>query len=429
MDNIEKSLLQTPDLNRERLDTLKKLFPDIFTAEGKLNPDEFKKIIDPGMVNETERFEFKWYGKSEARRNAFTPSRAALLYDEGRSVNPDLADGNMIIEGENLEVMKCLLSAYRERIKCIYIDPPYNVDGDFVYNDKWDESKEDYWSHIGVAVNGVKIDTNSESSGRFHSNWLNMLYSRLLLARQLLRKDGVIFISIDDKEVHHLRKMCDEVFGQENFVAHFPWKKRTAKSDVPYGVSQDYEWIVCYSKGAFTAGLEYERKYYVSPDYPDNRWRLSDLTTQRTAEERPNSAFNMTDPKTGKSYPYNLKRTWGVSKDTFEEYYNKGKIVFPDDYDFLNITIPAYRVFESEDKAKALEKYGSEDSVKTVSTQLPKEVGMNEDGNKEMLELFDTAQKEGKGVAVMNGKFIGPPMVANAIKILEKQSKIMNWRK
>ncbi len=389
MSELDKKLMQTPDLNKERLETLKSLFPDLFTVEGKLNPDELKKIIDPDLVKETERFEFKWFGKSEAKRNAFTPSKATLVYDEERSINPEYANGNMIIEGENLEALKCLLSAYRERASFAYIDPPYNIDGDFVYSDKWDESKEDYWQHIGVKNgNGVKIDTNSESSGRFHSNWMNMIYPRLILARQLLKDNGVIFISIDDKEAFHLKKVCDEIFGMENFVAQFPWKKRTTKSDVPFGVSQDYEWLICYAKDTFQAGLTHERKYYYTDDYPNDGWRLSDLTKQTTSTERPKSAFNMKDTKTGKEYLFNPKRVWSVTKDTFNEYYKKGKIVFPDDYDFLNISIPAYRVFESEDKEKALEKYGMKESVKTISTHLPKEVGMNENGNKEIESLF-----------------------------------------
>jgi adenine-specific DNA-methyltransferase len=215
-----------------------------------------------------------------------------------------------------------------------------------------------------------------------------MMYPRLFLAKNLLREDGVIFVHIDDNEVHNLRMIMNEIFGEENFVAVFPWKKRTAKSDVPFGVSQDYEWILAFTKGTYGAGIDIERKYYQTDDYPNDKWRLSDLTTQRSEEERQNSAFTMIDPKTGKEYPHNPKRVWGVSKDTFQSYYDKGKIVFPDDYDFLNITIPAYRVFESEDKAKALKKYGSEDAKKAVSTFLPKEVGMSEDGNKEIIELF-----------------------------------------
>lgn len=239
--------MQTPDLNKERLETLKKLFPDLFTIEGKLNPDELKKIVDPDLVKETERFEFKWFGKSEAKRNAFTPGKATLVYDKKRSVNSDLAYGNMIIEGENLETLKCLLPAYRERIKCVYIDPPYNVDGDFVYNDNWDLSKEDYWEHIGVSVNGVKIDTNAESSGRFHSNWLTMLFPRLLVSRQLLTDDGVIFVSIDEGEVHHLRKLCNEVFGEGNFISELTII-RSEGGGLAKQVVKGHDYLIVYCK-------------------------------------------------------------------------------------------------------------------------------------------------------------------------------------
>jgi len=254
MSELDKKLMQTPDLNKERLETLKKLFPDIFTVEGKLNPDELKKIIDPDLVKETERFEFKWFGKSEAKRNAFTPSKATLVYDETRSVNPDMADGNMIIEGENLETLKCLLSGYRERVKCIYIDPPYNVDGDFVYNDKWDESKENYWEHIGITENGVKIDTNTETNGRFHSNWLNMLFPRLLIARQLLREDGAIFVSIGDEEYHNLKKIMDEVFGEENYrntISTRRYDKNINRQFIESGLATynvGFEYVLCYSR-------------------------------------------------------------------------------------------------------------------------------------------------------------------------------------
>ncbi len=256
MTDLNKKLMNTPNLSAERLEKLKELFPDLFTIEGKLNPDEFKKIIDPELVKETERFEFKWFGKSEAKRTAFTPSRATLVYDEKRSVNPEYADGNMIIEGENLESLKVLLSGYRERIKCIYIDPPYNVDGDFVYNDNWDESKEDYWEHIGVTSGGVKIDTNTEANGRYHSNWLNMIYTRLLLARQLLANNGLIFISIDDNELYHLRKICNEIFGDENFIADFVWNSE-GHTDNQYDVKINHEYILVFCKNFNYAKLGY----------------------------------------------------------------------------------------------------------------------------------------------------------------------------
>jgi adenine-specific DNA-methyltransferase len=377
--------IQTPDLLQERLARLKADFPDLFTNEGQLNPGELLRLT--GQQGR-EHFDFNWWGKATAKRNAFTPTTAALRYDEARSVSPHKAGGNAIIEGENLEVLKLLLCAYRGQVKCIYIDPPYNTGNDFVYKDNFAEGKSDYWEETGVTQDGVKMSTNTRAEGRFHSNWLNMIYPRLLVARQLLREDGVIFVSIDDNEVTHLRKVMDEVFGEECFVAIFPWRKRTAKTDVPFGVSQDYEWVVCYANAEFIAGLELERSYYRTPDCPNDGWRLSDLTKQTSAAERPNSAFDMVDPRTGKNYAFNPKRVWSVSKDTFDYYYKKRKIVFPDDYDFLNISIPAYRVFESEDKAKVLKKYGTENSIKAVSTMLSKDVGMTETGSKTINDIF-----------------------------------------
>ena len=236
----------TPDVNQERLEQLRALMPDLFTNDGALNPDELKRLIDPGLVPESERFEFRWFGKADAKRNAFTPTLASLEYDHERSVNPKLADGNAIIEGENLEVLKCLLASYRNRIKCIYIDPPYNKDKDFVYSDVWKVDKETYWKHIGVTSEGVKVDTNTKADGRFHSNWLNMLYPRLLIARQLLRNDGVIFISIDDSEVHNLRKICDEVYGEENFFAQIIIRANS-RGQTYKQVAKTHEYLVAYT--------------------------------------------------------------------------------------------------------------------------------------------------------------------------------------
>ena len=247
MEHINDYMPLSHDWNRERLEKLKDLFPDLFTNEGQLSIDELKKVIDPQSVTETERYEFRWYGKSAAKRNAFTPSNATLQYDEKRSVNPEHSE-NIIIEGENLEVLKLLSNSYREKIKCIYIDPPYNTGGDFVYSDNYSEDKKPYWEQTGVTENGVKIDTNQDTNGRFHSNWLDMMFSRLLIARQLLKQDGVIFISIDDNEVHHLRKLCDEVFGEENFVGIFAWKNKYGAGAKTKGFIEVHEYIICYSK-------------------------------------------------------------------------------------------------------------------------------------------------------------------------------------
>ncbi|SMO71750.1 adenine-specific DNA-methyltransferase [Saccharicrinis carchari] len=246
MENIQDLMPNSHDWNKERLETLKQMFPDLFTNEGQLNINELKKVVDPSSVAETERYEFRWFGKSNAKRNAFTPSNATLIYDEQRSVNPTESE-NLIIEGENLEVLKLLSGSYREKIKCIYIDPPYNKDKDFVYKDTWKLDIKAYWELNGVFRDGVKVDTNSDTDGRYHSNWLNMMYSRLLISRQLLKEDGVIFISIDDTEIHHLRKMCDEVFGERNFLTQFSWRT-DGNFDNQAKFKKCHEYIVVYAK-------------------------------------------------------------------------------------------------------------------------------------------------------------------------------------
>lgn len=240
--------VQSHDWNKERLETLKKLYPDLFANEGKVNIREIAKLMDYASVNETERYEFRWFGKSNAKREAFTPTDATLVYDEARSVNPTESE-NLIIEGENLAVLKLLSNSYREQIKCIYIDPPYNTGKDFVYSDSWKQDKAEYWEDAEITENGFKIDTNVDTDGRFHSNWLNMMYSRLLIARQLLKEDGVMFISIDDNEVHHLRKLCDEVFGEENFMTQFSWRT-DGNFDNQAKFKNVHEYILVYAKVA-----------------------------------------------------------------------------------------------------------------------------------------------------------------------------------
>ncbi len=291
-----------------------------------------------------------------------------LFADTPAETNPQgLPPDHILIEGDNLHALTALTFTHEGKIDVIYIDPPYNTGNkDFVYNDRYVDREDSYR----------------------HSKWLSFMEKRLRIAKLLLKDSGVIFISIDDNENAQLKLLCNEIFGEDNFAGIFPWKKRTTKSDVPFGISQDYEYVVCYANNNFQSGIVHERNYYYTDDYPNDGWRLSDLTTQRNELERPNSAFDIINPKDGKIYKYNQHRVWAVTNDTFESYYKKGKIVFPGDYDFLKIKIPAYRVFESEDKAKALKKFGSEELTKSISTLLPKEVGMNEDGNKEMIELF-----------------------------------------
>lgn len=397
---MDKLKMQTSNKADENFAKLAALFPNAVTetitgydAEGNpiveraIDKDMLMQEINTTVVDgKDERYQFTWPDKKKAVLAANAPISKTLRPCREESVDFDNTE-NLYIEGDNLEVLKLLQETYLGKIKMIYIDPPYNTGNDFVYNDDFAEDMDEYLANSGqFDEEGNRLFQNTESNGRFHTDWLNMIYPRLKLARDLLTDDGVIFISIDDNEQENLKKICDEIFGESNFVAIFPWRKRTAKSDVPFGVSQDYEWIICYAKSNnFIAGIEgNERKYYETPDFPNRPWRIHDLTTQRTASERPNSFFTIVNPETGEEYLANPLRTWAVTKETFQQYYDDEKIVFPNDYDFLNITKPALRYWKEDDMKKAGDMFG----MITVSTKFPDYVGMSLDGTKEITNIF-----------------------------------------
>ena len=368
------------NIEQANMDKLKAVFPECF-SEGKLDIDKLLSLCGEYIDNDFEKYKFEWKGKAECLRLAQKRSTGTLRPCPEESVNFDTTQ-NLYIEGDNLEVLKLLQTAYYRKIKMIYIDPPYNTGNDFVYEDDFADPMARY-----KEVTRQTTKSNPETMGRYHTNWLNMMYPRLRLAANLLRDDGVIFISIDDNEVTNLKRLCDETFGEENFAGQFPWRKRTAKSDVPFGISQDYEWVLCYARSdAFVACLEGgTRKYYATDDLPGRPWRIHDLTKQTSASERPNSFFTIVNPKTGEEYPANPNRTWAVTKETFEQYYSQNRIVFPGDYDFLNISKPALRYFKEDDMKKAGDKFG----YIPASTNLPDIVGMTQDGTKEIVSLFE----------------------------------------
>ncbi|NCU30674.1 site-specific DNA-methyltransferase [Candidatus Saccharibacteria bacterium] len=346
-------------------------------------------LKDPDHDEIKDGYQLRWVGKNYAKLQENLRPETVIVPDaehNAKAVNKD--SQNLFLTGDNLEVLKHLEHSYTGKVDMIYIDPPYNTGSDgFVYSDNFRFTDDQLRDTLGLTEAEVKKIRNIYGKAS-HSAWLTFMYPRLKVAKKLLNDSGVFLVSINDNEASNLKLLLDEIFGEQGFVAQVPWRKRTAKSDVPYGVSQDYEWVFVYAKKDFLAGTSTTRKYYKTDDFPDDRWRLSDLTTQQDAQARPNSAFDLINPKNGTMYKYNPNRTWAVTTETFQDYYDKGKIVFPGDYDFLKITIPAYRVFESEDRAKSLKKYGTEDSRKAVSTFLPKEVGMSEDGNQDMIELF-----------------------------------------
>ena len=389
--------MQTVNKADENFKRLAEMFPNAVTETIDENGEVVRAIDKDVLMQEIsckvvdgneERYQFTWPDKKKSVLLANAPINKALRPCREESVDFDNTE-NLYIEGDNLEVLKLLQETYLGKIKMIYIDPPYNTGNDFVYEDDFAQSTDEYLANSGqFDEDGNRLVKNLDSNGRFHTDWLNMIYPRLKLAKDLLTDDGVIFISIDDNEVENLLKCCGEVFGDCNFVAQIPWRKRTAKSDVPFGVSQDYEYIICFAKSSnFSASVEgKERKYYETPDFAGRPWRVHDLTKQTTASERPNSYFTIVNPKTGEQYPANPNRTWAITEDTFRTYYDENRIVFPGDYDFLSIQKPVLRYWKEDDMKKAGDKFGKV----AVSTKLPDNIGMSQDGTKEITSLLGT---------------------------------------
>lgn len=378
--------VQSHDWNKERLEQLKMLMPDLFTNDGKLNINELKKVVDPKSVNETERYEFRWFGKSSAKREAFTPTDATLVFDESRSVNPTESE-NLIIEGENLAVLKLLSQSYREQIKCIYIDPPYNTGKDFVYSDNFNQDKKEYWEDAEMIENGVMIDTNAESDGRYHSNWLNMMYSRLLIARQLLREDGVIFMSIDDNEVHHLRKLCDEIFGEENFIDSIIWKKRYGGGAKEKYLVTVHEYVLFYAKDINYLDPIYipnnqdsiERYYKLTDDNFEVRgpFRTHPLEATKSMGDRKNLIFPIPAPDGSQIWP---KRQWLWSRERMESSLKKGEIAFLKDKDG-GWSVHSKQYLKDEDgNVREIKEFSIIDNV------------YSQHGTNEILDIFGNAQ-------------------------------------
>lgn len=328
-----------------------------------LTDDERAALLE---LAATKRYGLVWEEREEAVEERLREELPVLVEDKELALTDGgkEAPNHILIEGDNLEALTTLSYTHEVKVDVIYIDPPYNTGNkDFVYNDSFVDSEDSYR----------------------HSKWLSFMSKRLRIAKRLLSDRGVIFISIDDNEQANLKLLCDEVFGEKNFVATIPWRKRTAKADVPHGLSQDYEWIICYCKERFQAGIEKEtRKYYTTPDFPDKPWRVHDMTKQTTAEERPMSFFTIVNPKTGDKYPASKLRTWAITSDTLPYYEEQHRIVYPGDYDFLNIKRPVLRYWKEDDEKKAGDLYG----MVTTSTDLPKEVGMTQDGTKDITEIF-----------------------------------------
>lgn len=318
------------------------------------------------VIGEKKRYGLVWEDSTEEAYDRMQEELPVFMEDATKRLDsaPIGSPNHVLIEGDNLNALAALSYTHAGKIDVIYIDPPYNTGNkDFVYNDSFVEKEDGYR----------------------HSKWLSFMDRRLRIAKKLLSERGVIFISIDDNEQAQLKMLCDEIFLPEKFVATIPWRKRTAKSDVPHFLSQDYEWVLCYVESNFSAGVQKEtRKYFETPDFPNRPWRFHDLTKQTSAIERPNSFFTMVNPNTGEKFPANSNRTWAITEETFETYFSQNRIIFPGDYDFMNISKPVLRYWKEDDEKKAGARFG----YTTVSTYINDEVGMTQDGTKDITNIF-----------------------------------------
>lgn len=375
--------------NKKELEILHKYFPQCFNKEDDFDIEKFQSSIKDKVSITNEGYDLNFLGKSYAKLIASTDTTTIIKPDLEHNTKPEnINSENIYISGDNLDGLKHLLKSYTNRIKCIYIDPPYNTGTDgFVYNDNFNYTQDDLVEKLSIGEDQAnKILDLTKRGSASHSAWLMFMAPRLQLAKDLLTDDGAIFISIDDNEQANLKLLCDNVFGEENFAAIFPWRKRTAKSDVPFGISQDYEWILCYSSSLeFKASITgKERKYYETSDFPNKPWRIHDMSTQRTALERPNSDFTIVNPKNNEQFPVNKQAVWRITEEGFPKYLEENRIVFPGDYKFLNISRPVLRYWKEDDIKKTGRKFGEI----SVSTQLPQDVGMSQDGTKDLDALF-----------------------------------------
>ncbi len=317
---------------RERIARIKELFPEIFTEGDKIDLDKVKEVFGASVENGPERYSFTWAGKRDAIRLLQAPSAATLVPAKEESINFDTTE-NIFIEGENLEVLKLLQKSYFGRIKMIYIDPPYNTGNDFIYPDNFADPLDYYLRLTGQKDSeGNLLTSNPESNGRFHSAWLSMMYPRLHLARSLLTEDGVICISIDDHELMNLRRICDEVFGEERFIAAFVWKSRQNRDNRNVsGVSIDHEYVLCYGKSV--RGAERDISQYSNPDN-DSRgdWASANMVGLATADRRPNLHYDLINPETGINYGC-PEMGWRYDQKTMPRLISEKSILWPNSPD------------------------------------------------------------------------------------------------
>ncbi|TIU67111.1 MAG: site-specific DNA-methyltransferase, partial [Mesorhizobium sp.] len=379
MANIEKldprsSITKSADIVADNVESLRSLFPEAF-KEGRIDLGVLRELLGAVVDERDEKYGLNWHGKRRARQIALTPSTGTLLPCPDESVDWD-ATQNIMIEGDNLEVLKLLQKSYAGKVKLIYIDPPYNTGKDFVYPDDYSDNVRNYLELTGQVEGGRKISSNTEASGRFHTDWLNMIYPRLKLARNLLHSDGVILVSCDDGEVANLRAILNDIFGEENFVAQFVWKARQfTDARANTNISTDHEYIVAYARddGFSLKGVGRDESKFGNPDGdPRGDWMSRSMLGLATRDQRPNLHYDVVDPLTGRVFPPNASTGWRYSKDKMAELISEGKVLFPRNDDGR----PREKKFRSEMRSEFIAFRSIIDGVHTA------------DGTQEIRSLF-----------------------------------------
>ena len=375
---VKKFNKKSPSTLEEKYFELQNLFPECF----KENKIDFEKLrISLGDIVDTndEKYSFRWAGRTNTFRNIQNVSSFTILPLKTESVDFDETK-NIFIEGDNLEVLKLLQKTYFEKIKMIYIDPPYNTGNDFIYKDNFHNSVESYLEQTGQTKSGVKLTTNPETSGRFHSDWISFMYARLFVARNLLKDDGVMFVSIDDNEEHNLKMIMNEIFGVENFVATFIWEKRTTRENRRV-FSFNHDFILCYAKNKdlFQASRnllplsDEVLSRYSNPDKdPRGDWQSVSLNAQ-AGHATPTQFYDITTPS-GRILSPPPGRCWSVTKNRVDELIQDNRIWFGHDGN----NVPRLKIFLSE----------ADQGLTPHTLWTAKEVGTNDSAKKDLIELF-----------------------------------------
>lgn len=338
---MDKMKMESVDMTEQNIEKIGAMFPNCLTEtvdkNGKpqkaINFELLKQMLSEDVLDGDEAYEFTWVGKKAAIVEANKPIRKTLRPCKEESKDWDTTE-NLYIEGDNLEVLKLLQESYLGKVKMIYIDPPYNTGNDFIYKDNFAMSKEDYNEEQGIYDEDEnRLFQNNNSNGRFHSDWCSMIYPRLQLARNLLSDDGVIFISIDDNEQESLKKICDEVFGESNYIGQVIRKTKSMTADNGNGFNMQHEILFIYAKTSANVKLFGEKKEFNNYSNPDNDpngdWCAGDPSARSGG---PTTLFEIRNPNTNKKDIPPLGRYWAFSKTTLDRYIEEGKIKFKTDY-------------------------------------------------------------------------------------------------